>query len=365
MTLAYLTIMFFLHVPFHIGGPPYPDQQRWTILLQTYILSWILLVLATVVLHTLHIGGVYFLVGWNLFVFIGCLSVLYERLLLKSHTRPAKPKTPPREEEEEVHGLSPQLKASSIREIEETDAGPSSGSTANLPTLSRSGNGKSQPQLLPKPTERTPLIFSRRMGSAHKEETGAVGWWILQLAIVIPIPVLLFSHVLLLFVQALNQTLTDGSNPVIGALFVFLKYPIILNTMFSIRRHGSPIFPHRSPNGSIRLQSSSLGDHHSPLDLYCHHNLRLVSIPILPRKPHEGFLPTAGYCRFERRVSDSCRVDHNHWSEAIRAKPCCTADTFIMGIDSAVHDFYGIEEAIHMRMANWASTLSSRIEFNH
>lgn len=215
LTLAYLTIIFVLQAPFPKGGPRHPDQQKLTMLLQTYILSWILLVLGTVALKRLQIGGTYFLTGWNIFVFLGCVSALFERLLLKSKTRLARPEPSAtmEGEESEVHQSSAQSKPGSIREIEGDQVGPSS-STTNLPQLLRNGGL----QRASRPTERTPLLSSSRgHGVIEQEESGAIGWWILQLALVIPIPVVLLSHILLLFVEALNQTLSDGNSPVIGS----------------------------------------------------------------------------------------------------------------------------------------------------
>ena len=50
----------------------------------------------------------------------------------------------------------------------------------------------------------------------REEEGGTIWWWILQLLIVMPFPMILVSHVGVLMVGAVSQTLTDGSTPIIG-----------------------------------------------------------------------------------------------------------------------------------------------------
>jgi hypothetical protein len=74
-------------------------------------------------------------------------------------------------------------------------------------------------------TETTPLIQQRRRlhwsSPKNQEEDGeqgggAIGWWILQLLIVVPVPAVLMSHIWLLMMDGVSQTLSDGSNPIIG-----------------------------------------------------------------------------------------------------------------------------------------------------
>ena len=68
------------------------------------------------------------------------------------------------------------------------------------------------------PTEITPLIQQRRLRwpSTAQKEGGAIGWWILQLLIVVPVPVILASHIAVLVVGAMSQTLSDGGSPAIS-----------------------------------------------------------------------------------------------------------------------------------------------------
>ena len=77
-------------------------------------------------------------------------------------------------------------------------------------------------------TETTPLIGQRRLGwSSAKAEglgdaedgSGAPIWWILQLALVVPVPLILVSHIAVVSMGALCQTLADGSSPFIGEVY--------------------------------------------------------------------------------------------------------------------------------------------------
>ncbi|KAF8161605.1 hypothetical protein B0H34DRAFT_796364 [Crassisporium funariophilum] len=231
LTLAYLTIIFVLHLPFSPGGPRFPDQQKLTMLLQTYILSWILLLIGTIVLKGLQIGGVYFLSAWNIFMFLGCVVASVERIFMKRNVRSSKAKLVV--EDEDGHPLSDPLEAQ--------QGGTSSGA---IPSQEERPPDTAKPtsRVTTKPDERTPLMtVPRRRNSLYYEEvSGAVGWWILQILLVIPIPTILFSHILILFMAALNQTLADGSSPVIvyggAAMFSFLIVLPLAPFSFKIHR---------------------------------------------------------------------------------------------------------------------------------
>ncbi len=199
LTLPLLLIIFFTHIPLKPSGPGYPNQQRLTMLYQLYILTWILLVIGTVLLHNLQIGGTYFLSGWYIFTFLGVVVGSIERILrYRKLSRSQKSPTPSRTNTSEEHGLQEQ------------------------PVLASSSSGASPPRdedadpvKKPKPHERTPLI-TRRPPSEHQQEIGSTGWWILQALLLIVVPVILISHILLLYLAALSQTLSDGSSPIIG-----------------------------------------------------------------------------------------------------------------------------------------------------
>ena len=66
------------------------------------------------------------------------------------------------------------------------------------------------------PTEITPLIQHRRMKfktDNSEDDTGTIGWWILQMLILVPFPVILMVQIAIMMLYSMNQTLTDGIPP--------------------------------------------------------------------------------------------------------------------------------------------------------
>lgn len=199
LTLPLLLIIFFTHIPFNSNGPGYPNQQRLTMLYQLYIFTWLLLVIGTALLHNLQIGGTYFLSGWYIFTFLGAVAGSTERILRhRKLARSQKSPTPSRTNSLEEHGLQEQ---------------PVLHSSSNHVSPARDED--TDPVRKPKPHERTPLI-TRKPPSEHQQEIGSTGWWILQALLLIVVPVILISHILILYLAALSQTLSDGSSPIVG-----------------------------------------------------------------------------------------------------------------------------------------------------
>ncbi|KAK0456080.1 putative zinc metalloprotease [Armillaria borealis] len=172
-TLAYLSIVPILQLPIPFQKASVSEQQKQTILLQTYFLTWVLLLLATIAISKASIGGLYFITGWNVLVFLACCIGCVEGMLGAEGTTPflvfLRQPTPLTEEEQD---------------IEEA------------------------------PTENTPLIPRTRhdVHAVGQEETGAIGWWILQMLIVVSVPVILVSHIAVIMLSAMSQTLSDGSS---------------------------------------------------------------------------------------------------------------------------------------------------------
>jgi len=78
-------------------------------------------------------------------------------------------------------------------------------------------------------TETTPLI---RPILRTKDESGAIGWWILQFILAVSVPVTLVAHIAVLFLGATAQTLVDGSSPVtvyagVSILVFMMVLPVI------------------------------------------------------------------------------------------------------------------------------------------
>lgn len=66
--------------------------------------------------------------------------------------------------------------------------------------------------------EQTPLI-RRHEHHAHntkKTEEGAIGWWIPQVLVATTLPVVIVTHIGIMLLGALSQTLPDPGSPVTG-----------------------------------------------------------------------------------------------------------------------------------------------------
>jgi hypothetical protein len=193
--LAYLSTVLVISFPCNICGTLLaPEQQKLSILLQLYGLTWILLVFSTVVLRSAEIGSTYFVTAWNVCAFLGCGVGLVEATTSapgfeaetevgsESHTYVEGARYQAISTEEDHHDVNGQQ--SSSRVVEDTEA-----------------------------TETTPLV-SRPLTPPPDKGQGAIGWWILQLLLVVPLPVILVFHISVMLLGAMNQTLTDGNSPV-------------------------------------------------------------------------------------------------------------------------------------------------------
>lgn len=162
-----------------------PEQQKHAVILQTYVLTWLLLLGSTIVLAKLKIGGVYLISAWNAVVLLGSIVGCLEGI---TGAKSLSKQSVEIEEGIDEGGIIPD----STDAEHEADA-----------------------------TEETPLIRSHRRSLGKAAEKGdeddcAIGWWILQLLFVVPAPVILVSHVGVFTMGALSQTLADGSDPAIG-----------------------------------------------------------------------------------------------------------------------------------------------------
>jgi hypothetical protein len=202
LTLTYLSIVVTLRLPIVKHASVFPEQQKHTMLLQTYILTWILLLFSTIAIGESHIGGFYFTTVWNTLAFLGCALGCAEGMLGAKGMQD--------QAGGERHRFVRGVRFETVGEDEE-------GTNGERSAARESGEVETEP------TEITPLMHqhrrsshSRSPGGRRQEEGGAIGWWILQLLIVIPFPVILASHMGTLLMASLSQTLADGSSAVIG-----------------------------------------------------------------------------------------------------------------------------------------------------
>ncbi|KAJ7074088.1 hypothetical protein C8F01DRAFT_1099195 [Mycena amicta] len=176
-TLAYLSLVFVI-TP---SSNHLPEKQKHVMLVQTYILTWILLVLSTVAVDA-GIGGLYFITAWNAAVWLACLIGCVENM------------------------------------------------------VGAQGSGDPPHRFFRRgATESTPLITRVR----DEDESGAIGWWILQLVLAVGVPVTLVAHISVLLIAALSQTLSDGSpaGTVYRAISVLVFMMVLPVVPFTFKIH--------------------------------------------------------------------------------------------------------------------------------
>ena len=167
-----------------------PAKDKHVTFLHLYLFTWLFLVLSTVGITFLKPGlsGGYLMSAWNTcvglaFVMAGVAEVFAagreERLVVDNDSY------------EELEGEN----------ANERDGGH------------------------PDPDESTPLIrYPALLGSNQRfgrdksevEKLGETWWWIPQFIISVPLPVILFAQVTMLVLDAMSQTLSDGSTVVIS-----------------------------------------------------------------------------------------------------------------------------------------------------
>ncbi|TCD67779.1 hypothetical protein EIP91_011965 [Steccherinum ochraceum] len=257
LTLSYLGFVLpFAFFQFFFPSPP--SSQKLATTLELYFLTWIFLVVGTVLVNKLELGGTYWITGWYICTWLAALIALGEgaerakkggeeggkgELSLVGEAQP---------EEQDV-GERRYVRGVRYERVANAENENGGGET------SRTAVAADEP-VETEPTEITPLMHQhrRRSGSGHeyvvgidggltrvKDGKGAnagyeeTGWWIAQMLVVIPIPALLKFQLLVLLVHSLGNTMVDGSSPVIvyGAISL-LSILIMLNIMpFAHRLH--------------------------------------------------------------------------------------------------------------------------------
>ncbi|TFK21946.1 putative zinc metalloprotease [Coprinopsis marcescibilis] len=192
-SLAYLSVTLILRAAF----PPaivkhtteVREKEKTTILLHLHLLTWVALLLGTIVIGKAQIGGVYTLTVW----YIG------------------------------VWGASVAGTLQAVLTTTKTDKGKKRARRSSSASSSDSSSSSSDSEDEPTPTvpnsERSPLLGNRGNGSTNNrskakdgDEGGAIGWWIVQILLTVPGVVLLVGQIGVLLLDAMSQTLSDGSS---------------------------------------------------------------------------------------------------------------------------------------------------------
>jgi hypothetical protein len=166
-----------------------PANDKHVTFLHLYLFTWLLLVLSTVGITSLKPGlsGGYLMSAWNTCVGLAFVMAGVAEVVAAGH------------EERLV------VDNESYEELE--------GENAN----ERAGEH-------PEPDESTPLIQYPAQSSLNQqrlvrdkgevENLAETWWWIPQFIISVPLPVILFAQVTMLVLDAMSQTLSDGSSVV-------------------------------------------------------------------------------------------------------------------------------------------------------
>jgi hypothetical protein len=218
LSLAYLTTVLALTFPLTKHGVvPAPEQQKLSVLLHQYVLTWVLLVYTTSVVP---LGGTYFITAWNAVVLLGAVLACVEGMAGARGY----------EDEEEIASQRHHVRGVRYDAV---------GTAENGHQDSENGHQRVDVIEETEPTEVTPLIAQRGQPARSSEEQGAIGWWIAQLLVVVPLPVILASHIAVIMLFAMNQTLIDGTSPfgVYGVVSMLALLIVLPLAPFSMNMH--------------------------------------------------------------------------------------------------------------------------------
>ncbi|KAF8994186.1 hypothetical protein BDQ17DRAFT_1252051 [Cyathus striatus] len=182
-SLVYLTTVGLLRTV-HLGS------DRKTLGLQLYVLTYLLNGAGTYTLHKFEIGGVFPFMTWHFCTFLGCaVGYLGKR----------------------------------------GDEGTVVVRTSRIPESTEKAERKRKSL---NAAEETPLLTMGKRKLVLERVQDGTPWWLIQALMSIPVPVTLLMQILLLFLAALGQTLSDGSSPVFiyaaaALLSAFIILPIV------------------------------------------------------------------------------------------------------------------------------------------
>ena len=175
LTLAYLSLAFPLQLAQHLR-PITPNKQLFTILVELYGLTWLLLVGATILTQRANVAGLYWIAFWNGSLLAAVVLGMLERLwsnggarLLIVHQRESK--------------------------------GDQTGEQQKTET-----------------SETTPLLRqgASQTNSPVSDEKGKEPWWIFQFIFSSTAPVLNLATIYSVWISAMPQTIPDGGSVGMG-----------------------------------------------------------------------------------------------------------------------------------------------------
>ncbi|KAF5317305.1 hypothetical protein D9611_003592 [Ephemerocybe angulata] len=207
-TLAYLTVVLTLKLAFPSSPIKHAtisrEKEKTTILLHVHFLAWVALLFATVLIAKARVGGVYVITAWYIGVWGASVVGILQRF---------------------TSGNDPAVKGK--RRAPRRSGSGSSSSDSDDDRHHGQHRGD----------ERTPLLASStaasngHAGKKDGDEGGAIGWWIVQVLLSVPLFLALLGQIALMLLDSMSQTLTDGSSAAtvyVATAFiaVFLIIPI-------------------------------------------------------------------------------------------------------------------------------------------
>lgn len=207
--------------------PSPPSSLKSAAILELYGLSWVFLVMATVAVNNLHVGGVYLITTWNFCAWIAALIAVAEAAVRAGRDGEAGGKAafdlvgenelPAGETADHrfVRGVmyqSPERDGddgaeNGQQEGEEVETDP----TEITPLMQQHRRQSSGGREYIIGIDGQPLLVNGiRNGDAGYQD---LGWWILQMLVLIPLPVTLLFQITLVLLHSLRNTMADGSSP--------------------------------------------------------------------------------------------------------------------------------------------------------
>ncbi|KAF8234432.1 hypothetical protein L208DRAFT_1359694 [Tricholoma matsutake] len=229
-TLAYLTI--YLPLTLTLFSPPSKPTPTTKQHLLTHLLifAYLLLLVSTIFLPK-DIGGTYLISAYTGCVFLGWVVGWVEGLVRAGTVRKEGGVEEQRGEEGEGEGEEQE-------EGREGERRPVRGVRFDLNGGEEPGNTSQSGdvgEVVEEPTEITPLLVQtggtnrqRQGGRGEEEEEEAVRWWILEMLIIVPFPVILLSHILVMVVDGMGQSVIDG-----GPVWVVYALPFVLTLLIT------------------------------------------------------------------------------------------------------------------------------------
>lgn len=211
LSLSFLAITAPLHLFQHFI-PASPSSEKLAVLLEHYLLTWAFLVFSTVEIQKYQIAGLYWITVWNVGALIASSVALTESVVRGTKAgvdgRKAGLDLTVESDYDETNGSGSRFVPGVLYEAPAHDV-------ANGRDEELGGEAEGEP-VETEATEITPLMHQHRpdgADSAADLKYQEHGWWIAQLLVSVPMVAVLVFQLELLQLQALMNTLVDGSSP--------------------------------------------------------------------------------------------------------------------------------------------------------